>query len=509
MAILKHVRQIAVIGAGPSGLAAAKYEPIVSYIYFQPLVDQHPRYLLAEKHFDKIDVFEQRSSVGGTWNYCPAPFKQRASVPVPHTSPHEPVEEPKWKPTGDNEGTQEPAFVSPIYRTLDTNLPKELMRYSDKEFPADVQALPHHPTVKKYLEEYGDDVKGHVRFETQVLDVRLKPSGSNTWDLVTRNLRTGAKRTDAYDAVVVASGHFDVPYVPSIAGISDWNKAYPGVVSHSKVFDSPDPFHGKKVVVVGSSASAIDIGSQISQVSRGKLLVSQRTESYLLPSTDADKVYFPEIVEFLPPNQHERAVRFADGRVEEKIDSIVFCTGYFYSFPFLPSLDPPVITDGRRVRNVYEHLFYIDNPTLVFPVLTQRVIPFPMSENQASVYARVWSGRLELPDRDRMKAWEDSLVAEKGEGTAFHLLPFPQDANHLNMLYDWAAHATTRGGLANDGKGKQGTYWGEREKWLRSLFPEIRRRFVGKGPERHKITSLVELGYDFDRWKQEQEGSRL
>lgn len=466
-----------------------------------PLID-HARYLLAEKYFNKVDAFEQRSSVGGTWNYCPAALKQGSSIPVPQLNPNEPVEEPKWQSTGDN--GIEATFVSPVYRTLDTNLPKELMRYSDKPFPADVQVLPHHSVVKKYLEEYADDVTDHIKFETQVLDVRPNGSGSSNWEIMTKDLRTGMKKTDVYDAVVVASGHFDVPYIPKVTGIGYWNETYPGVISHSKVFDSPEVFHGKKVVVVGSSASAIDIGSQINEVCKGKILISQRTESYLSPSSDTGKIYLPQIVEFLPPTQHERSVRFADGRVETEIDSIVFCTGYFYSFPFLSSLDPPLITDGRRVRNVYEHLFYINNPTLVFPVLTQRVIPFPMSENQAAFFARVWSGRASLPTRSQMKAWEDSKVAEKGDSTAFHLLPFPQDANHLNMLYEWAAKAATRDGLANDGKGKLGTYWGEKERWFRSLFPEIRRRFVGKGEERHNIRSLVELGYDFDQWKREQ-----
>lgn len=423
---------------------------------------------------------------------------------MPQTNPNEPVEEPIWQSTGSNGGAQQATFVSPIYKYLDTNLPKELMRFSDKQFPADVQVLPHHDTVKKYLEEYGEDVKEYIQFETQVLDVKVNGSGQHDWDLTSKNLRTGVRRTDAYDAVVVASGHFDVPYIPDIEGIGTWNKTYPGAIFHSKVFDSPEQFRGKKVVIVGSSASAIDIGGQISRVCKGKLLMSQRTESYLLPSADSDKIYFPEIVEFLPPTKNDRAVRFADGRVEHEIDSIVFCTGYFYSFPFLSSLNPPLITDGRRVRNVYEHLFYIDNPTLVLPVLNQRVIPFPVAENQAAVFARIWSGRLGLPPRDQMKAWEDSLVAEKGDGTAFHLLPFPLDANYLNMLYDWAASAETRPDLLNDGRGKLGTWWGERERWLRSVFPEIRRRFVEKGEERHSIKSLVELGYDFDRWKREQ-----
>lgn len=464
------------------------------------------RYLLAEKRFDKIDVFEQRSSVGGTWNYCPEGLKQDAPIPVPQLNPNEPLEEPRWRSTSGKDGAQEAIFVSPMYKYLDTNIPKELMRYSDKPFPADAPVLPHHQTVKTYLEEYAEDMKDHAQFETQILDVRASSPSSKSWDLITRSLRTGARSTATYDAVVVASGHFDVAYIPDIMGISHWNKTYPGVISHSKVFDAPESFRDKKVVVVGSSASGIDIGSQISQYSRGQVLASQRTPSWLMPQADTDKVYYPEIVEFLSPTTHERGVRFADGRIEEGIDSIVFCTGYLYSFPFLSSLQPPLITDGRRVRNIYQHLFYTHNPTLVFPVLTQRIIPFPMSENQAAVFARVWSGRLSLPSRDEMRDWENSVAAERGDGTSFHLLPFPMDADYLEMLYDWAAQAKSRVGLVNDGKGKQGNHWGEKERWMRSLFPEIRKRFIERGSERPGIKSLVQLGYDFDKWKREQGG---
>ena len=379
------------------------------------------------------------------------------------------------------------------------------MRFSDKAFPSDAQALPKHSTVKKYLDEYGEDVKDLIQFETQVNDLRSNPSGVSGWTLTTENLRTGANRTDSYDAVVVASGHYDVVYLPDILGIQEWNKAYPGIISHSKLFDSPSAFHGKKVVVVGSSASAIDIGAQISEVSKGNLLFSQRTESFLQPAPSDDKTYLPEIVKFLSPANHDRAIRFADGRIEDEIDAIVFCTGYFYSFPFLSSLDPPVITDGRRAINTYQHLFYIYNPTLVFPVLTQRIIPFPFAESQAAVFARVWSGRLTVPSQAEMKAWEDALVAERGDGKFFHFLPYPQDADNINLLYDWAAGAETRPGLANNGNGKLPLRWGEKERWLRSHFPDIRKAFVSKGEARSRFRSVAELGFDFEAWKREQE----
>ncbi|EAW14768.1 putative flavin dependent monooxygenase [Aspergillus clavatus NRRL 1] len=485
MTVSLPVRRIAVIGAGPSGLAAVKY-------------------ILAEKCFEKIDVFEKRGSVGGVWNYTPAAVKSGLVTPVPQVNPNALLDGPIWHPTGDNEETLQPTFVSPVYSTLVTNIPKDLMAYGDKSFPPECQVLPKYSTVRQYLEEYAKDVKDLIQFETEVLDVRSEGQTRNNWSVTTRNLRTRAELTESYDAVVVASGHFNVPYLPDIPGITEWNDSYPGIILHSKSYDSPEPFHDKKVIVVGSSASGLDIGGQISPVSKGQLLVSQRTEPNASLATE-DKTYFPEIVEFLPPASHKRAVRFADGRIETDIDAIVFCTGYFYSFPFLSSLDPPVIGDGRRTLNTYQHLFYIYNPTLVFPVLPQRVIPFPLSENQAAIFSRVWSGRLSLPSTAEMKAWEDFTLAEKGDGTAFHLMHFPLDAEYINFLYNWATKAKPRQGLVNSGQGKQGNLWGGKERWMRQMFPEIRRKFIAKGEDCHNITSLAQLGYDYEDWKDTQE----
>ncbi|PWY86437.1 FAD/NAD(P)-binding domain-containing protein [Aspergillus sclerotioniger CBS 115572] len=485
MALSNPIRRIAVVGAGPSGLAAVKY-------------------LLAEKCFERVDVFEKRSSAGGVWNYCPGPLKENLTTTVPQLDPNQPLEEPLWYPTGGQAKPLEPVFVSPLYKTLDTNIPKELMGYSDKSFEPDSQVFPKHSAVKKYLEEYAEDIKNVINFETQVVDVRKTGSTADPWSLTTKNLREGVQKTHSYDAVVVASGHFDVPFTPDIPGVQDWNTAYPGVISHSRLFDSAEPFRDKKVIVVGTSASGLDIGNQINEVCKGKVLVSQRTESTLHPSTPLDKVYHPQIVEFLPPGTYTRAVRFANGHIEQKIDAIVFCTGYLYSFPFLSSLDPPLITDGRRTLNVYQHLFYIYDPTLVLPVLPQRVIPLPLSENQAAVFARVWSGRLQLPSQDEMKAWHDWTVAEKGNGTPFHLLPFPLDADYMNFLHDWSAKAAPLQGLENNGNGKQCNYWGERQCWIRARLPDIKRAFLQKGPERGSIKSLEQLGFDFDQWKKEE-----
>ena len=48
-----------------------------------------------------------------------------------------------------------------------------------------------------------------------------------------------------FDAVVVASGHYWVPYIPAIEGLEAFEKARPGAVLHSKHFRGRDQFRGK------------------------------------------------------------------------------------------------------------------------------------------------------------------------------------------------------------------------------------------------------------------------
>ncbi|PGH04248.1 hypothetical protein GX51_03593 [Blastomyces parvus] len=494
-AVSSHsIRRVAIIGAGPSGLAAAKF-------------------LLAEKCFEKIDVFEQRSRVGGVWNYSPAGDKRLASIDIPQTNAHLPAEEPIWhslpgssqnSDSAEKQGTKEASFISPIYDGLETNIPHTLMRFSDKPFPADTQLFPRFATVLQYIEEYSADVKHLIQFQVQVVDVRLDDARAGTWIVTRKHLETGAQEEDVYDAVVVANGHFNVPYIPSIAGISEWNTAYPHVITHSKTYSSPAEFRDKKVIVVGNSASGVDIGAQISTTCRKPLLASARSPSYFAVGTSNDKKDYPQIVEFLPPTTHNRAVRFENGEIEEDIDAVLFCTGYFYSFPFLSSLKPPVVDDGNRTLHVYQQIFYADQPTLAFPVLNQKVIPFPMAENQSAVIARVWSGRLTLPSKQEMYQWEDAEIAARGSGKAFHVFKYPVDADYMNMLHEWAASAERRLGLENDGRGRNCTYWNQNDRWTRERFTLIKQAFNSKGEQRHQCRTLEDVGFDFKAWKAEQ-----
>lgn len=63
-------------------------------------------------------------------------------------------------------------------------------------------------------------------------------------------LRKGGSRHDYwwvewFDAVVVASGHYWVPYIPAIDGLEQFEKSRPGSVIHSKHFRGKQQFYGK------------------------------------------------------------------------------------------------------------------------------------------------------------------------------------------------------------------------------------------------------------------------
>lgn len=512
---IKRIQRIAVVGAGPGGIAAAKYVVFLSVAYtsrhfhmacFCGFYDQSLigtfRGLLTESNATSIDIFEQQASFGGVWNYSNDPGEK---IDIPQVNPDQPLEEPIWHSkcieNGHTNGEPYPTFSSPMYERLQTNIPHCLMKYSDAPSLETHQLFPNREAVTRYLEEYAEDVRHLVNFQTQVIHIGPKTQNAQSgWVVRSISLISHEVSELDYDAVVVANGHYTVPTLPGIKGITEWDQANKGIVSHSKSYRRSEPFTNKKVVIVGNSASGVDIASQIATVCKHPILNSTRSESPLTYEASY-KEPVPEIVEFLPPTYGARALLFANGRIEKDIDAVLFCTGYFYSFPFLSSISPKLISTGDRVQNLYKHLFYIPDPTLAFVGLPSKIIPFRTLEGQAAVIARVWSGRLRLPSKLEMCQWEENIIAERGIGKSFHVLPFPRDFEYHNEMVAWASSA--QGGLS-----RVPPKWTEKETWLRERFPAIKEAFVDKGDERHTIRTVEELGFDYDAWLREQGSER-
>ncbi|KAG2262905.1 hypothetical protein Bca52824_069984, partial [Brassica carinata] len=83
-------------------------------------------------------------------------------------------------------------------------------------------------------------------------------------------------------------------------------------------------------------------------------------------------------------------------------DTILYCTGYSYKFPFLESKGR-VEVDDDRVGPLFEHTFPpCLSPSLSFVGIPRKLIGFPFFEAQAKWIAQVLSGKSSLPSPDQM-----------------------------------------------------------------------------------------------------------
>ncbi|KAK0701446.1 putative flavin dependent monooxygenase [Apiosordaria backusii] len=420
-------------------------------------------YLAAESRFGRITVFEQRDTTGGMWNYTLDNAKAR--------------------------------FPTPVYDELESNIPKELMAFSDLQFPQESQLFATHETVLEYLRQYSKEVTPLIQFHTQVLEVA--PVGTSQWIVTTEQSGHEKVTESVFDAVVVANGHFETPLIPDFNEQTAWKRLYPESISHSLAFKNAANFRNKKVIVVGAGASGTEIASQLESVVQHPLIISKR--SHTQDSTNPPgRLTLPAIAELIPSS---RSVRFVNGHLEHDIDHIILCTGYRCDYPFLRRF--PALYDGFCTRNLYRNIFYIPRPTLAFIAMPLKSVPFPLSESQAAVVARVWANRLALPSQFAMSKWDDAFRLKYGGRKVS-----PLEAAHFNIslmegLYDWAVQATRQTSLINDGQGKLPPRWTERDLWLRERLGPMKAAFTAHGSDRHRIRTPEELGFDFEQWKRD------
>jgi Flavin-binding monooxygenase-like len=380
---------VAVIGAGSAGLAAMK--------------------ALREAGLS-FTAFERGSDVGGLWRY-----------------------------ESDN-------GLSGAYGSLRTNVSRSRMEYPGFPMPASYPDFPHHSDMAAYLSQYADSygLRASIVFGTTVQ--RLEPTADGRWWIT---LHDGSRR--GFGAVVVASGLFWSPKLPTYPGRFD------GTVIHSHEYRLPAPFEGRRVLIVGAGQSATEIAVELSAVAE-RAFMSVRGGAHVIPrwvgrapydAADVaplnrlplrllNLVYGLRVARSLgrapaswPRPAHrllegipivssdlfpavrrgdivvkpaiERLcgdrVRFVDGS-EERVDRIVYGTGYRIGLPFVSSA--PVSASGRELA-LYRRIVppeigglyfagFVDAPGGLLPVV----------ETQGQWIASVLTGRLRLPPPERM-----------------------------------------------------------------------------------------------------------
>ncbi|KAJ5930296.1 hypothetical protein N7466_005789 [Penicillium verhagenii] len=414
--MVSAVKSVAVIGAGPSGAIA---------------VDA----LIQEKAFDVVRVFERQEKAGGCWvSRDDEPPRQLDFDGLAARTADAPLKIPEQLPCRTLPGTQDRFTDSPVYPGLETNVDAGVMSYSQEPIPTvrsqwsidrhgPETPFRHHTVIRQYIEDLITK-KGHgelVEYNTTV-EQAIKDSSSQKWTLTLRRRELHNESpsdywwTEVFDAVVVASGHYAVPYIPAIPGLDEFAKAYPRSVEHTKHYRGPETYRGKKVITVGASVSAADTAVSLIDSAQTPIHAVVRGRYNIFFGDEAFK--HPKIQRRAPISRittEDRTVHFEDGTSVSDVDHIIFGTGFTWTLPFLPQ----VSTRSNRVPDLYQHVFYRHDPSLVFIGAVGAGLTFKVFEWQAVAAARILAGRGALPSLVEQESWETDRIAQKGDGPAF------------------------------------------------------------------------------------------
>ncbi|KAK4160216.1 thiol-specific monooxygenase [Cladorrhinum sp. PSN259] len=425
-------RRVAVIGAGPAGAIATDA-------------------LAKEQAFDVIRVFDRRAVAGGTWVYTPhlppalpslpALLSNTADVPLPPTLI--PSSFPSETEKSETVNNHQLRFSdSAQHEHLHSNIHPDIMSYSDFPFPPTLSSrilsrygkdapFRHREVIRQWIENIfvtgGYFEKGWVELSTTV-ERAEKVNGE--WVLTLRKEEglLGGKDywwQEKFDALVVGTGHYNVPWIPDLLGLKEYDERWKGRVAHSKFFRRGDKYKGKKVLVTGASVSAHEIVHEILPFAQHPVQVAIRGQPipafgwtpFLHPHINVIK---SEIERFDPITG---GIHFKNGTKLDDIDHVIFATGYTFSFPWLPVLQERVKKAYRRLPGVYQHTFDVLDPSLTFVGMLGGGFTFRVYEWQAVAVARHLAGRARpLPSIAAQQLWEAKRVADKKGGKDYYSL---------------------------------------------------------------------------------------
>ncbi|KAG5359084.1 Thiol-specific monooxygenase [Yarrowia sp. C11] len=412
-------------------------------------------------------LFERRNILGGVWVYdsqpgtltvVPGRTEEQSDTasqtpdfdgiepgePI-HTSPGE-----YSRQTFENPHRYEP---TPTFESLSTNVPERVMTYSDKpkwnwkdsqkvEYSPENRFV-HHSTIQRYIEEYFEPNIDLVRFSTTVEKAAKTSDGKWTLTTRTRSPTEDVWTQTKYDHLVVATGHYHVPFIPDVPGIQLAYRLYPDRIVHSKHFRESDLalYRDKSVLVVGSRASGADLVALLAPYATQTIQsvrATGKTPVFKKNFVNQEKVVQTgPVVSYVCKNGGFH-VETADGQLFSP-DYVFYCTGYQYSYPFLREQIPD-LTNGVILPDLFLHTFYTPDPTLAFVGVPVDAVSFRAFEYQAVWVARHISGQVELPTVENQLLWARNRLSERGSTRSYHSL------SSLEAVEDFFDTVTALGG---------------------------------------------------------------
>lgn len=271
------------------------------------------------------------------------------------------------------------------YDSLTLFSPARYSSLPEYQFPGDPTRYPTRGEVISYLVEYANHFDFNISTGEKVTEVQKKDG--------IFQISTSKKNVFYAKTVISATGDFVRKYIPDIDGID----VFKGVKIHSSEYKNVEKYKGQRIVVVGGGNSAVQIAFELAKVSDVSI-ATRRPLSFTPQKLLGKDIHFwlrITGVDYLPLNKWfsintsvldegiykqaisnnkpyrkpmftsftEEGVIWEDGK-EEKVDTVIFATGYRPNVIYLKSLDGALNAAGsplqrKGVSQTINGLYYV------------------------------------------------------------------------------------------------------------------------------------------------------
>ena len=173
--------------------------------------------------------------------------------------------------------------------------------WSDKSSIADGHKILSY--IREAAAEY--DVEQHIRYQHKVVTASWSSTQSR-WSVTAERGDTGEQVTISCQFIFSCSGYYDYDqgYTPEFAGIDNFK----GQVIHAQHWPEQLDYRGKRVVVIGSGATAVTVVPAMSQ-DTASLVMLQRTPTYIA-SVPKEQPLAETLRKWLPDSWVFRLIRW-------------------------------------------------------------------------------------------------------------------------------------------------------------------------------------------------------
>jgi putative flavoprotein involved in K+ transport len=153
------------------------------------------------------------------------------------------------------EANAEPVGSWPrYYQSLNLFSPARYSALPGFPFPGDTDHYPHRDEVIAYLRAYAARLDVEIR--TNCKATRVDHHGGEF------TVQTSTGDMLRSPAVIAATGGFGKPFIPPLPGLQTFTSR----TLHTSQYSSPESFRDQRIVIVGAGNSAVQIGTELSQI---------------------------------------------------------------------------------------------------------------------------------------------------------------------------------------------------------------------------------------------------